>query len=70
MTKAKAYLHFFTIEKETTKMTKNELELINLIRNSEQPEKTFEFALNLLSDFLSKHGASQYTTPANHQAKS
>ena len=40
-------------------MTKNELELINLIRNSEQPEKVAEYMLNLFLDYLRINAPSQ-----------
>ena len=33
-------------------MTENEIELINLIRNSEEPEKVAEYMFNLFLDFL------------------
>ncbi len=66
MTRAKAYI-FLTVEKETTKMTKNELELINLIRNSEQPEKMAEYMLNLFLDYLRINAPSQEKSSAAHQ---
>ena len=44
-------------------MTENEKEFINLIRNSEQPEKTAEYMLSLLLDYLQTH-----KTSANEQS--
>ena len=35
-------------------MTTNELELVNLIRESECPEKVAEYMFNLFSDYLQK----------------
>lgn len=40
-------------------MTDNEKELINIIRNSDEPEKVFEFALNLFLNYLRSHDQSQ-----------
>lgn len=38
-------------------MTENELELLYIIRTSENPEKTLKTAMDLLIDFLGKHEA-------------
>ena len=35
-------------------MTENELELLYIIRNHDDPEKALEFAMNLLVTFLAK----------------
>lgn len=67
MTTAMPNLQFLTIKKENIKMTKNELELINLIRNSEQPEKVAEYMLNLFLDYLQTTVPSQETHVAAHQ---
>ena len=40
-------------------MTANELKLVNLIRESECPEKVAEYMFNLFSDYLQKHAPSQ-----------
>ena len=40
-------------------MTENEINLINLIRNSDQPEKVAEYMLNLFLDYLHTHVPSQ-----------
>ncbi len=45
--------------KEGLTMTDNEKELINIIRNSDEPEKVFEFALNLFLNYLRSHDQSQ-----------
>ena len=38
-------------------MTENELELLNIIRTSENPEKAIEIAIDLMLGFLAKHEA-------------
>ena len=38
-------------------MTDNELELLYIIRTSENPEKTLKIALDLIVDFLAKREA-------------
>ena len=43
-------------------MTDNELELLYIIRTSENPEKSLKIALNLMIDFLGKHEAPQDTS--------
>ena len=42
-------------------MTDNELELLHIIRASEDPEKTLKIALDLMIDFLKKREALQDT---------
>ena len=36
-------------------MTENELELLYIIRNHDDPEKALEIAMSLMIDFLAKH---------------
>ena len=43
-------------------MTNNERELLNIIRDCENPEHAAEMALNLLIDFLAKHEELQDTS--------
>ena len=43
-------------------MTDNELELLYIIRNHENPEKALNVALDLLIDFLGKHAALRDTS--------
>ena len=43
-------------------MTENELELLYIIRTSENPEKALKTALDLLIDFLKKREALQDTS--------
>lgn len=43
-------------------MTNNERELLNIIRDCENPEYAAEMALNLLIDFLAKHEELQDTS--------
>ena len=43
-------------------MTDNELELLYIIRNYENPEKALKIALDLMVDFLGKHEALQDTS--------
>ena len=40
-------------------MTPLEIELINIIRNSSDPEKTIEFMLNLILDFLKEENKNE-----------
>jgi hypothetical protein len=40
-------------------MTNNELELITLIKNDENPIEAFEIALNLFFELLDERGTSQ-----------
>ena len=43
-------------------MTENELELLNLIRTNDKPEKALRIALDLMVDFLTKREALQGTS--------
>ena len=43
-------------------MTKNERELLNMIRSHEDPEKALRIALDLLIIFLEKHEEPQDTS--------
>ena len=43
-------------------MTDNELELLYIIRTSENPEKTLKIAMELMIDFLKKREAPQDTS--------
>ena len=43
-------------------MTDNELELLYIIRTSENPEKALKIALDLILDFLPSVEAPQYTS--------
>lgn len=47
--------------KEDTQMTQNEIELINIIRNSPNPAETFEKALRLFIADLNHHEEEQGT---------
>ena len=40
-------------------MSKNEIDLINLVRDSVNPEMVAEYMLNLFLDYLHTHGPSQ-----------
>lgn len=40
-------------------MSKNEIELIDLVRDSESPELVAQYMLNLFLDYLHTHGPSQ-----------
>ena len=40
-------------------VSKNEMDLINLVRDSEKPELVAEYMLNLFLDYLRTHGPSQ-----------
>jgi hypothetical protein len=42
-------------------MTENERELINMIRESDHPDKVAEYMLNLFLDYLRTHAPSQET---------
>ena len=42
-------------------MTNNELELINIIRESDNPEKVANYMLSLFLDYLHTHGPYQET---------
>ena len=50
--------------KEDFKMTENELELLYIIRNHENPEKALKIALDLVIDFLNEREAPQQTSHA------
>lgn len=43
-------------------MTENEIKLLETIRNHPAPEQAVEIAINLMIDFLAKHGAPQDTS--------
>lgn len=43
-------------------MTDNENELLNIIRDYNNPEQAVEIAINLLIDFLEKHEVPQDTS--------
>lgn len=43
-------------------MTENELELLYIIRNHDDPEKALQIAMNLIVDFLTKREELQYTS--------
>ena len=43
-------------------MTNNEKELINIIREHDNPEQAVEIAIQLIIDFLEKHEEPQYTS--------
>lgn len=43
-------------------MTDHELELLHIIRTSENPEKALKIAFDLMIDFLEKHEALQDTS--------
>jgi hypothetical protein len=47
------------ITERSKQMTNNELELINLIRESENPKQVGEYMLNLFLDYLHTHAPSQ-----------
>ena len=49
-------------------MTENELELLTLIRENENPEKAFKIAMDLLVDFLDGRERPQYTPLVPQQA--
>lgn len=40
-------------------MNKNEMELINLVRDSEEPELVAQYMFNLFLDYLRTHAPSQ-----------
>ena len=40
-------------------MSKNELELVEIVRGSEDPELVAQYMLNLFLDYLQTHGPSQ-----------
>ena len=43
-------------------MTDNELELLYIIRTSENPDKALKLAMDLMIDFLTKHEALRDTS--------
>lgn len=51
-------------------MNANEIELINLIRSSNDPDRALGIALSLLADFLGSHEVLQGTSSATLQAVS
>ena len=51
-------------------MTENERELINLIRENDNPQKALAIAMELMIDFLEKYEAPQDTSSALHQEAS
>ena len=46
-------------------MTENELELLNLIRTNDNPEKALKIALDLIFEFLDEREAPQDTSAAH-----
>ena len=48
-------------------MTENEIKLINLLRDSDSPEKVAEYMLTLFLDYLHTHAPSQETPVAELQ---
>lgn len=48
-------------------MTSNEIELISLIRNSEDPKKMAEYMFSLFSEYLRTHAPSQEKPSADLQ---
>ena len=48
-------------------MTENEIELINIIRNHDNPAQALDIALSLLTDFLEKRGEPQDTSSVHLQ---
>ena len=48
-------------------MTDNELELLYIIRTSENPERALKVALDLMIDFLAKREALQDTSSAHRR---
>ena len=40
-------------------MTQNEMELIRIIRESEDPAKALVMAIQIMTDFLSEHGSKE-----------
>lgn len=45
-------------------MTENEIELLRIVRESDDPKAVAEYMFNLFSEYLQKHGPSQGTHPA------
>jgi hypothetical protein len=45
-------------------MTNNEIEMLDIIRNSEHPDMVAEYFLNLFLDYLRTHAPSQETPSA------
>lgn len=48
-------------------MTENERELINLIRENDNPQKALAIAMELMIDFLKNYGALQDTSSVLHR---
>ena len=44
----------FTKDEEDSEMTENEKELLNIIRNHDNPERAIEIAIALMIEFLEK----------------
>lgn len=51
-------------------MTENERELINLIRENDNPQQALAIAMELMIDFLEKYGAPQDTSSVLHREAS
>ena len=48
-------------------MTENERELINLIRENDNPQQALAIAMELMIDFLEKYGVPQDTSSVLHR---
>lgn len=48
-------------------MTKNELELLNIIRTSEDPQKAMMIAIDIICQYLEQHGSLQGQPAADPQ---
>ena len=57
------------MEGEIRKMTDNEQELINLIRENDNPEQALMTATAIILDFLKQHESSEGQVPACHQVQ-
>ena len=51
-------------------VTENERELINLIRENDNPQQALALAMELMIDFLEKYGVPQDTSSVLHQEAS
>ena len=40
-------------------MSKNEMELIGMIREHDEPEKALQIAVEVITSFLAQHGSSE-----------
>ena len=56
------------MEGEIRKMTDNEQELINLIRENDNPEQALMTATAIILDFLKQHESSEVQEPVYLQA--